>query len=81
MDLESFTPLQYLIFSRMKYASQLLCSNALSIKAVAEECGYRSPSFFSAEFKKYFGKTPLEFREELPIFSDSEMKKLDAWGE
>lgn len=75
------TPLQYLIFSRMKYASQLLCSNALSIKAVAEECGYRSPSFFSAEFKKYFGKTPLEFREELPIFSDSEMKKLDAWGE
>ena len=74
------TPMQYLIFARMKYACQLLCSNTLSIKAVSEECGYRSPSFFSAEFRKYFGKTPLEFRNSFPIFSDAEMKKRDKWN-
>lgn len=74
------TPVQYLIFARMKYASQLLTSNTLSIKAVAEECGYKSPSFFCAEFKKYFQKTPLQFRNEFPIFSDSEMRKFDTWS-
>ena len=56
------SPGQHLISCRMKYASQLLRDNTLSVKAVAEECGYRNASFFSAEFKKYFGLKPLEFR-------------------
>lgn len=73
------SPFQYLIAARMKYAAQLLRSNTLSIRDVAEECGYRSPSFFISEFKKYFGRTPLGYRKTLGIFDDSSLKRLDAW--
>ena len=74
------SPFQYLISARMKYATQLLRSNTLSIKNVAEECGYNHPSFFIAEFKKYFRVTPLEYRKELGIFDDRSLKTLDAWS-
>ena len=74
------SPFQYLISARMKYATQLLRSNTLSIKNVAEECGYNHPSFFIAEFKKYFNRTPLEYRKELGIFDDRSLKTLDAWN-
>ena len=74
------SPFQYLIAARMKYATQLLRSNTLSIKNVAEECGYNNPSYFIAEFKKYFRATPLEYRKELGIFDDRSLKTLDAWS-
>lgn len=56
------SPGKYLISCRMKYAVQLLKSRTLSIKEIAEECGYKSTSFFCAEFKKSFSMTPLEYR-------------------
>ena len=74
------SPFQYLIAVRMRYAAQLLSSNTLSIREVAEECGYKSASFFIAEFKKYFQKTPLSYRR-TPVVSDSGgPKKLDIWS-
>ena len=74
------SPYQYLISARMKYAAQLLSSNTLAIKNVAEECGYRHTSFFISEFRKYFRKTPLEYRKEQGIFDDSSLKMLAGWG-
>ena len=74
------SPGQYLISARMKYAAQLLRSNTLPVKDVAEECGYRHASFFISEFRKYFQKTPLEYRKELGIFDDAALKMLDAWN-
>ena len=74
------SPYQYLIAARMKYAAQLLRSNTLSIKNIAEECGYKHTSFFIAEFKKYFRKTPLEYRKELKIFDDASLKALAGWN-
>ena len=74
------SPFQYLISARMKYAAQLLRSNTLSIKNVAEECGYKNSSFFIAEFKKYFRKTPLEYRKDLKIFDDASLKALAGWN-
>ena len=62
------------------YAAQLLGSNTLSVKNIAEECGYKHTSFFIAEFKKYFRKTPLEYRRDLGIFDDASLKKLAGWG-
>ena len=73
------TPVQYLIFSRMKLAGQLLRSNTMSVKDIAQMCGYNNVSFFCAEFKKYFKKSPLTFRGEKPIFSDREMMNFDKW--
>ena len=74
------SPYQYLISARMKYAAQLLRSNTLSVKNIAEECGYTHTSFFIAEFKKYFRKTPLEYRKEQGIFDDASLKALAGWG-
>ena len=74
------SPFQYLISARMKYAAQLLRSNTLSVKNIAEECGYKHTSFFIAEFKKYFRKTPLEYRKELKIFDDASLKALAGWS-
>ena len=73
------SPCEYLISARMVYASQLLRSNTLSIKNIAEECGYRNTSFFIAKFKQYFSRTPLEYRKELGIFDDLSLRSLDAW--
>lgn len=76
----NLTPFQYVIAMRMRYAVQLLNSNSLSIREVAEECGYRSTSFFIAEFKKYFQKTPLEYRSSLEIFNNRRVHLLDGWN-
>ena len=73
------SPCQYLIHARMKFASQLLRSNTLSIKNIAEECGYTNTSFFITKFKQYFNRTPLEYRKELGIFDDRSLKTQDAW--
>ena len=56
-----------------------LRSNTLSIKNIAEECGYRNTSFFITKFKQYFNRTPLEYRKELGIFDDRSLKTQDAW--
>jgi len=56
-----------------------LRSNTLSVKNIAEECGYTNTSFFIAKFKQYFNRTPLEYRKELGIFDDSSLKTQDAW--
>ena len=74
------SPFQYLIAARMRYAAQLLSSNTLSIREVAEECGYKSASFFIAEFKKYFQKTPLEYRHSPLLPQTTGPKKLDIWS-
>ena len=79
-DQLNLSPFQYVIAMRMKYAVQLLRSKTLSIKEVAEECGYKNTSFFIAEFKKYFQKTPLEYRNSKEIFNNRKIHLLDGWN-
>ena len=76
----NLSPFQYVITMRMRYAVQLLGSNTLSIREVAEECGYKNTSFFIAEFKKYFRKTPLEYRNSKDIFNNRKVHLLDGWN-
>ncbi len=47
---------------RMELASGLLRDTGLSIAEIAERVGYENQSKFSAEFKKYTGKLPSEYR-------------------
>ncbi|MDF2888546.1 MAG: AraC family transcriptional regulator [Lacrimispora sp.] len=46
----------------MKRAMQLLSSDYLSIQHIAELCGYKNASKFTAEFQEIHGITPSQFR-------------------
>ena len=47
---------------RFSLALQLLLNTALSVSAIAEECGFRSCSYFIRRFKERYGVPPLRYR-------------------
>ena len=47
---------------RMEHAVVILKNANLSVHEVADECGFSSPDYFIKAFKKYFGTTPLGYR-------------------
>lgn len=49
---------------RMEAARQKLCIPAKTVTQVAAEVGYSDYSHFSSVFRKFYGKTPAQFREE-----------------
>ena len=54
------TPLQYLKEIRLNRARQAMVWEGVSAKKAAAQVGYSSPSQFSREFKRRFGRTPTE---------------------
>jgi AraC-like DNA-binding protein len=55
---------QYLTCRRMEQAATLLKEREISIGSIAERCGYAGLEYFSKAFKKYYGFSPREWREE-----------------
>jgi AraC-like DNA-binding protein len=53
---------EYLVSVRLAKAKSILLSTSISVTNVAMACGYSSLSYFIAEYKKEFGKTPREER-------------------
>lgn len=51
-----------IVSSRINYAKRLLSSSELSIKEIAERCGYSSEFSFMRIFKEKTGKTPTQYR-------------------
>lgn len=49
---------------RMEAARQQLCIPSKTVTQVAAEVGYSDYSHFSSVFRKFYGKTPAQFREE-----------------
>lgn len=56
------TPFQYMEARRLTLALQLLADQRLSLKQVADACGYRDPLYFSRVFLRHFGTRPSAFR-------------------
>lgn len=54
----------YIIQVRMELAGQLLLDTSDSVANIALETGYDNPPYFTATFKKYYGCTPSQFREQ-----------------
>jgi two-component system response regulator YesN len=52
----------YLIEVKMKKAEELLKNLAYKTYDISEMVGYQNPKNFSRAFKKYFGKSPTEYR-------------------
>ena len=59
----NISPIQYIIAERLEKSRWYLLTQAYTITAVAEICGYNSVAFFSREFKKAFKVSPLEYRQ------------------
>ena len=58
------TLIGYLITIRIKKASEYLEQNRFSVKDVASKVGYSNPYFFSREFKKHRGVSPIHYQSE-----------------
>ena len=56
------TPVKYLTGVRMKFAQRALTDHELSIKVIADQCGYDNPFYFSNVFKEHFGCSPRAYR-------------------
>lgn len=54
------TPLQYIKSTRLHHARMMMIRDGLSAAAAAARVGYESPSQFSREFKRFFGRPPGE---------------------
>lgn len=69
------TFIQVLTEVRMSQAVRLLEETTLSLWDIAELTGFSNPSYFSAKFKRLYGMTPSEFRQQSPKKNDSELPK------
>ncbi|EIF32985.1 DNA-binding domain-containing protein, AraC-type [Burkholderia sp. Ch1-1] len=67
------TPIQYLKSTRLHHARLLMIRTGLTAAAASATVGYESPSQFSREFKREFGRSPKE--------EADQMKAAFAWSE
>lgn len=56
------TPLNYINSMKMQHAYYLLKNTMLNISEIAQKCGYFDSNYFSRQFKKIYGISPKEFR-------------------
>ncbi|MET0268605.1 MAG: AraC family transcriptional regulator, partial [Duganella sp.] len=54
------SPIQYVKSARLHQARLLMARNDMTAQAACVQVGYESPSQFSREFKRFFGRSPSE---------------------
>ncbi|MYM70571.1 helix-turn-helix domain-containing protein [Pseudoduganella sp. FT55W] len=54
------SPIQYLKSARLHQARLLMARSDITAQLASAQVGYESPSQFSREFKRYFGRSPTE---------------------
>lgn len=59
------SPQEYLTQFRLGAAAGLLKNSALTVTEVALSCGFKELSAFDKQFKKRYGATPLQYRNQL----------------
>ncbi len=57
------TFIEFLTSLRMKKALDLLLNTDLLVYEISEQVGYQNPTYFSTVFKRYYSKTPKDFRD------------------
>lgn len=69
------SPIQYLVKYRlMRSADMLLAQPAESVSAIAGNCGFDSPAYYTKKFKELYQFTPREYRHRLDLRIKSEHK-------
>lgn len=61
-QIEGMSTIDYLIKIRLEVGKNLLLNTNLKINEISKQCGFRSPLYFTNEFKKKYGVSPKEFR-------------------
>jgi len=56
-----FSPKQYVINRRIKYAASLIIAGYYTLQEISELCGYSDYKHFSVEFKKVIGVSPSKY--------------------
>ena len=59
------SPVEYLIQYRMQMACKMLRETSEKIAYISVCAGYDNISYFNRVFKKYVGKTPMQYRFEM----------------
>ncbi|WP_405567212.1 two-component regulator propeller domain-containing protein [Polaribacter sp. Asnod6-C07] len=58
------SPSDVIMSLRLQKAEALLKTKKLNISEISFECGYNDPKYFAKTFKKHFGKSPKEFKQQ-----------------
>ena len=66
----------YVTRLRMEYACMRMIDARLTIRGIAEECGYDDPLYFSRVFRKTYGLSPRQYQESL--WKDAEKRMPGA---
>lgn len=61
----SVTPMEYLMNYRINYSKYLLSHSKFSVKKIASESGFASPTYFTKIFKLRTGILPTQYREKM----------------
>ena len=64
-DYTNISPARYMQELRLQEACRLLSGTAMSIKEIAFRLGYSNALYFSAEFRRFTGESPRNFRRRL----------------
>lgn len=59
------TFVEFVTQKKMEHALELLKTSDLKNYLIAEKLGFKDPHYFSSSFKKYYGKTPSEYKNSL----------------
>jgi AraC family transcriptional regulator len=58
------TPHQYVMGRRLDHAQEWLVRTDMAVIDIAQQCGFRGASHFSAAFRRQFGLTPTDWRQQ-----------------
>ena len=64
-------PAKYLKTLRMRQAATLLTTTFLSVKEIVRRVGLADDSHFVRDFKRFYGRTPSEYRHSAYLSADS----------
>ena len=61
-QIHATNPAAYVASLRLERAKELLGSGQLTVTQTAEVCGYGDPAYFSREFRRRTGQSPVEYK-------------------
>ncbi len=71
------SPHKYLIKYKLNYAKKLLLNTSLSISEISYKIGYSTPMQFYETFKKNFGVTPNQFRNQEVLITCTDVRLIE----